>query len=85
MPEGSHTILCIEDDREMASLIAEELVDRGFKVTLAHNGQDGLMAILKTTPDLILCDINMPTMTGFEVFERLNNLKRAWATSLLSF
>jgi DNA-binding NarL/FixJ family response regulator len=75
MPEGSPTILCIEDDREMADLIAEELADRGFKVALAYNGQDGLMAILKTTPDLILCDINMPTMTGFEVFERLNKLQ----------
>jgi DNA-binding NarL/FixJ family response regulator len=64
-------ILCIEDDRETAALVAEELRDRGFKVTIAHGGQEGLLAIMKATPDLVLCDISMPGMTGFEVLERL--------------
>jgi DNA-binding NarL/FixJ family response regulator len=64
-------ILCIEDDRETAALVAEELRDRGFKVTIAHGGQEGLLVIMKATPDLVLCDISMPGMTGFEVLERL--------------
>jgi len=64
-------ILCIEDDRETAALVAEELRDRGFKVTIAHGGQEGLLAIMKATPHLVLCDISMPGMTGFEVLERL--------------
>jgi DNA-binding NarL/FixJ family response regulator len=65
-------ILCIEDERETAALIAEELTDRGFDVTVAHSGQEGLLAVMQATPDLVLCDINMPIMTGFEVFKRLN-------------
>jgi DNA-binding NarL/FixJ family response regulator len=64
-------ILCIEDDRETAALVAEELLDRGFEVRIAHGGQEGLLAIMKATPDLVLCDISMPAMTGFEVLERL--------------
>jgi DNA-binding NarL/FixJ family response regulator len=64
-------VLCIEDDRETAALVAEELCDRGFKVTTAHGGQEGLLAIMKATPDLVLCDMSMPAMTGFEVLERL--------------
>ena len=71
MDQGRNKILCIEDDRETAALIAEELIDRGFEVSTVHSGQEGLLAIMKATPDLILCDISMPTMTGFEVFERL--------------
>jgi DNA-binding NarL/FixJ family response regulator len=67
-------ILCIEDDRETAGLIAEELVDCGFEVGVAYSGQEGLMAIMKATPDLILCDVSMPVMTGFEVMERLNEI-----------
>ncbi|MFY9894658.1 MAG: response regulator transcription factor [Xanthobacteraceae bacterium] len=67
-------ILCIEDDRDTADLIAEELVDRGFEVSVAYGGQEGLMAIMKATPDLILCDVSMPAMTGFEVLERLNEI-----------
>jgi DNA-binding NarL/FixJ family response regulator len=74
MPETQKTILCIEDDQETAALIAEELVDRGYAVTLAHDGREGLAAILKTMPDLVLSDISMPAMSGFEVLERLIGL-----------
>lgn len=74
MPDPNRKILCIEDDRETAALIAEELIDRGFEVSLAYSGQEGLMAIMRVTPDLVLCDINMPNMTGFEVLERLNEI-----------
>jgi DNA-binding response OmpR family regulator len=74
MPPAHRNILCIEDDRETAGLIAEELADRGFQVSVAYSGQEGLMAIMRATPDLVLCDINMPVMTGFEVFERLDEL-----------
>lgn len=71
MADANRKILCIEDDRETADLIAEELADRGFRVTTAYSGQEGLLSIMKATPDLILCDISMPFMTGFEVLERL--------------
>jgi len=71
MPEAKKKILCIEDDRETAALIAEELVDRGYAVTLAHDGREGLAAILKIMPDLVLSDISMPMMSGFELLERL--------------
>ncbi len=67
-------ILCIEDDRETAALIAEELVDRGYDVAVAHDGREGFAAILKTMPDLVLSDISMPLMSGFEVLERLTAL-----------
>jgi DNA-binding response OmpR family regulator len=67
-------ILCIEDDRETATLIAEELVERGYEVTTAYDGAAGFAAIFKTMPDLILCDISMPAMSGFEVLEHLTNI-----------
>jgi DNA-binding response OmpR family regulator len=71
MFEAPKKILCIEDDREAAALIAEELVDRGYEVAVAHDGREGVAAILKTMPDLVLSDISMPVMSGFEVLERL--------------
>lgn len=64
-------VLCIEDDRETAELIREELEERGFDVVLAHNGREGFAAIVAQTPDLVLCDVNMPVMSGFDVLERL--------------
>jgi DNA-binding NarL/FixJ family response regulator len=67
-------ILCIEDDAETAALIAEELVERGYAVTIAGDGREGFAAILKDMPDLVLSDISMPVMSGFEVLERLTAL-----------
>ena len=74
MAQARAKLLCIEDNRETAALIAEELRDRGFEVTIAYSGQEGLLAIMRATPDLVLCDISMPAMTGFEVLERLNEI-----------
>jgi len=67
-------ILCIEDDRETAALIEEDLVERGYEVILAGDGREGFAAILKQMPDLVLSDISMPVMSGFEVLERLTAL-----------
>ena len=71
MPETRKKILCIEDDRETAALIAEELTDRGYEIYIAHDGREGLASILKNMPDLVLSDISMPVMSGFELLERL--------------
>ncbi len=74
MAEAKARILLIEDDRETAALIAEDLVDRGFEISIASSGQDGLAAILRERPDLVLSDVSMPGMSGFEVLERLTKL-----------
>ena len=71
MPETRKKIICIEDDRETAALIAEELTDRGYEIYIAHDGREGLASILKNMPDLVLSDISMPVMSGFELLERL--------------
>jgi DNA-binding response OmpR family regulator len=71
MPETRKKILCIEDDRETAALIAEELTDRGYEIYIAHDGREGLASILKSMPDLVLSDVSMPVMSGFELLERL--------------
>ncbi len=74
MTPSSTKILCIEDNREAASLIAEELTERGYDITLAYNGQEGFASILNSTPDLVLCDITMPVMSGFQLLQRLTDI-----------
>jgi DNA-binding response OmpR family regulator len=74
MVEARKSILCIEDDRETAALIAETLVEQGFAVDVAHDGQEGLAAILRQIPDLVLCDISLPFMSGFDVLEHLTEI-----------
>jgi DNA-binding NarL/FixJ family response regulator len=74
MLEVRKKLLCIEDDLETAALIVEELTEGGFEITVSHDGQEGFAAILKVMPDLVLCDISMPIMSGFEVLTRLTAL-----------
>jgi CheY-like chemotaxis protein len=64
-------IQIIEDDREIADLVAEELTDRGYEVRTAYSGQEGCSAIFEAAPDLVLSDLMMPMMSGFEVLDRL--------------
>jgi DNA-binding NarL/FixJ family response regulator len=71
MQDSRKKILCIEDDHETSALIAEELVDRGFDVQVTYDGTKGYAAILKSCPDVVLCDISMPGASGFDVLERL--------------
>ena len=59
MAANRRKILCIEDDRETADLIAEELSERGYEVVLAHDGREGFAAILKHAPDLVLSETEL--------------------------
>jgi DNA-binding NarL/FixJ family response regulator len=70
----SKKIQLIEDDHEIAALISADLVDRGYEVIVSHTGQDGFVSILKNLPDLILCDISMPIMSGFDILKSLSDL-----------
>lgn len=65
------TLLCIEDDGETASLLAEALTEFGYTVEVAPDGERGLEAIFAKPPDLIICDIRMPSGSGFDVRARL--------------
>ena len=67
-------VLCIDDDRETIGLIAEELDDRGYRVSLAFDGEEGYQAILAKVPDLVLVDVTMPVLSGFALLERVTAL-----------
>jgi DNA-binding response OmpR family regulator len=73
-------ILCVEDDLETATLIAEEFEERGYEMAVAHDGQAGFSAVLKLTPDIVLCDVSMPVMSGFELLDRLVELTPRFAS-----
>jgi DNA-binding NarL/FixJ family response regulator len=72
-------MLCIEDDVETAVLLAEEFEERGYEMSLAHDGQQGFAAILSLEPDVVLCDVSMPILGGFELLDRLMALTPRFA------
>jgi DNA-binding response OmpR family regulator len=64
-------ILCIEDEQEMIDLIRLILSRHGFDVRGATGGKEGLEVIRKEHPDLILLDLMMPDMDGWEVYQQM--------------
>ena len=64
-------VVCIEDEPEMIMLIKAILNRKGYDVTGAANGREGLETIERLRPDLILLDLMMPGMDGWEVYQKL--------------
>ena len=64
-------ILIIEDDKLLANLLTKKLEKEGYEVSVSPQGDKGLTEAKKIKPDLILLDIIMPAMDGFEVMEEL--------------
>jgi DNA-binding response OmpR family regulator len=64
-------ILCIEDEPEMIDLIRLILSRRGFDVIGAAGGKEGLEKVRQQPPDLILLDLMMPDMDGWEVYQQI--------------
>ncbi|MDE6243843.1 MAG: response regulator transcription factor, partial [Muribaculaceae bacterium] len=60
-------ILLAEDDATLAFIIEDALVREGFEVISARNGEQGLMLFKSSAPDLVVADVMMPKMDGFEM------------------
>ncbi len=76
----SKKILIAEDDVSLAQALKMTLERENFEVFLASDGQEGLELAKNEMPNLILCDINMPKMGGFEMIKQLR--KSAWGKNL---
>jgi DNA-binding response OmpR family regulator len=64
-------IICIEDEPEMIDLIQLILSRRGFEVIGASGGKEGLQLVRDMHPDLVLLDLMMPDMDGWEVYQQM--------------
>lgn len=63
-------LLVVEDDRDMRSLLCDELWDEGFQLREAANGDEALIAVMEAVPDLIVTDLKMPA-GGIDYVSRL--------------
>jgi len=69
----SHRILIVDDQPDMAGMIANMLDDAGYTTRIAIGGREALAEILANPPDLVLTDVNMPNMDGFALASMLKS------------
>jgi CheY-like chemotaxis protein len=70
------TVLLVEDDPMVIKMYERKLLMDGFDVLLAFNGEEGLEVLSRQIPDIILMDIMMPKMNGFEMLKRIKADRR---------
>ena len=76
-------ILVVEDERDTAEMLAAYFESQGYQVLQAAWGQDALKIVAQTLPDLILLDIRLPDMDGYEVCRRLRLQRRTQDTPII--
>lgn len=66
-------ILIIEDDKFLRELISRKLTKEGYDIEEAIDGEQGVKKVLEVKPDLVLLDLILPGMNGFEVLEKVKD------------
>lgn len=64
-------VLVAEDDLEIAGILRKTLVQEGYRIALAYDGEEALKSALEHKPDLVILDVMMPQMNGWEVCKAL--------------
>ena len=67
----SKLILAVEDQEDNMKILRDLLVNAGYELTEAEDGEEALAAVVKRRPDLILMDIQIPLVDGYEVTRRI--------------
>ncbi len=70
------SILIIEDEKSICDFISKTLDSHQYKVSVAHNGKDGLTMITSSLPDLVLLDLGLPDIDGMEIIKKT----REWSS-----
>ncbi len=73
-------IVYVDDDLELTRLIQISLEDEGYEVLVANEGEEGLGTILEAQPDLVILDVMMPGLTGWELAKYLRE-REEWANT----
>lgn len=77
-------ILLVEDEVSLAMIVKDALEEEGYEVTTARNGEQGIDLYFKQHPALIIADVMMPGMDGFEMVRRIRQVDKEIAVLFLS-
>ncbi len=76
-------ILLVEDDELLIDILKRKLEEEGYECVVARDGEEGLKKVKEEKPDLVLLDIILPKMSGFEVLEAIRKDPEIKETSVM--
>jgi diguanylate cyclase (GGDEF)-like protein len=79
----AESVLVVDDDPDVARFVEVNLRSAGYEVTVASNGEEALERAVEQRPDLVLLDVMMPKLDGFEVAQRLRRDPRTSSSSII--
>ncbi|WP_321331765.1 response regulator transcription factor [uncultured Bacteroides sp.] len=76
MSNKTNRVLLVEDEQTLAMIIKDTLEDEGFEMCLAKDGKQGLKSFFEEKPDVMIADVMMPNMDGFEMLRNIRQSDR---------
>lgn len=81
--QSNASILIIDDDQEIGEMLNAYFEVQGYQVSTVNWGEDGLNSCLETIPDIVLLDIRLPDLDGYEIARRLKNNRRTQSIPII--
>src|SRR5213593_1442206 len=76
-------ILIVEDDEGMSMMVAEALGDRGYQTSRVHDGIEAINTILANKPDLVVLDLALPRLSGYDVCSMVRKAQTVRRTAIV--
>ena len=72
----AYKILVVDDDRDIVDVLKKRLLQEGYAVAVAFDGEEALLKVKEENPDVVLLDLMMPKLNGFEVLKEIRETHR---------
>ena len=80
----AYKILVVDDDNNLAEFFSEGLIKEGYEVAVANDGEEALEKVEKEKPDIVILDLMMPKLNGFEVLLKMRQKYKKWIPVIIS-